>query len=127
MSLQWKNSYKIDDAEIDAQHQALFGYANQFLAATDKAGLTASAMRFFKYTREHFAHEERLMKRLDYPALDTHVKQHEDLIEKLSTLAQRIADDTLDQPHLEAFLGDWLIKHIAGSDTKLAKFVKLKR
>jgi len=126
MALVWNDSYKIHDPEIDAQHQELFVRANLFLAATDKAGLTAAAMSLFKYTREHFAHEEQLMKRIDYPALAAHVKQHNDLITKLYDVAQRIADNTLDQEALETFLSDWLLNHIGSSDSKLAKFVKLK-
>ncbi len=53
MTLLWQDSYKIGDADIDAQHQKLFDLVNTFLAATDKAGLTLGAMRLFKYTREH--------------------------------------------------------------------------
>lgn len=125
MSLNWNDSYRVGDADIDAQHQELFVRANKFLSASDKAGLMASAMSLFKYTREHFAHEESLMKRIGYPSMSAHVQQHDELIRKLNLTAQRIADETLDTQHLEAFLHDWLLNHIGASDTKLAEFVKL--
>ncbi len=35
MTLVWNDTYKINHAEIDAQHQELFARANQFLLASD--------------------------------------------------------------------------------------------
>jgi hypothetical protein len=48
------------------------------------------------------------------------------LISKLNGVAQRIADNTLDQEAQETFLSDRLLNHIGSSDSKLAKFLKLK-
>ena len=125
MTLQWQDSYKIGDADIDAQHQQLFNLVNTFLAATDKAGLTLGAMSMFKHTREHFAHEESLMRKLKYPAIKAHVAQHNALLSRLNAVADSIYKDTLDRADLEAFLSDWLAQHLATSDAKLAAYVKL--
>lgn len=125
MALVWSDDYKIGNAEIDTQHKKLFGLASGFLAATTKADLRVSAMHFFNYTRTHFDHEESLMTRIGYPAMATHVKQHNDLIGKLSALSQHIASDSLEREGLETFISDWLLNHVAHSDTQLAKFVTL--
>lgn len=124
MSLEWKNSYKIGHEEIDAQHQQLFKLINKVLEAKDKGALTAGAMALFQYTREHFAHEEQLMKRLNYPAMAGHQAQHDSLISRLNEVAARIANDTLDHAVLEAFLSDWLLTHIATTDIKLAAYIQ---
>ncbi|MBK1683476.1 bacteriohemerythrin [Rhodoferax fermentans] len=124
MSLEWKDGYKIGHDEIDAQHQQLFKLVNTVLAAKDKATLTACAMALFKYTREHFAHEEALMQRLDYPAMAAHKAQHESLISRLNEVSARIANGTLDHQVLEVFLTDWLLNHIANSDIKLATYIQ---
>ena len=63
MLLEWKDSYKIGDPEVDAQHQALFQLANDFLQASGKAELTLQAMKLYKHTREHFTQEEAVMRR----------------------------------------------------------------
>jgi len=126
MSLQWKDGYKIGHDEIDAQHRHLFKLVNTVLAARDKVVLTACAMALFQYTREHFAHEEELMKRLNYPAMAAHEAQHNSLISRLSEISARIANDTLDRVVLEAFLSDWLLNHIATSDIKLAAYILAK-
>jgi len=127
MPILWNDSYKINNAEIDAQHQYLFACADTLLLAKNQAELSAGAMQLFKYTREHFAHEESLMKRLAYPAIAAHTEQHNMLISRLNDVASLIANGKLDKTELEGFLTDWLTKHIAVSDQKLAKFVQLRR
>ncbi len=124
MSLEWNDAFKIGNVEIDAQHQQLFSRVNDFLAAKTKAKLTACAMEMFRYTREHFAHEESLMKSLKYPALADHLAQHNDLLSLLSEVAGNIAKDTINCDDLEAFLSHWLLGHIATSDQSLAFYVK---
>lgn len=124
MSLEWKDNYKIGHAEIDAEHQHLFKLVNTVLAAKDKVTLTGCAMALFQYTREHFAHEEQLMKRLNYPAMAAHQTQHDDLISRLSEVSARIANETLDHAVREVFLSDWLLNHIATSDVKLAAYIQ---
>ncbi len=124
MSLEWNDAYKIGNDEIDAQHRRLFGHVDDFLAAKDKAKLAACAMELFRYTREHFAHEENLMKSLKYPALAEHLTQHNELISRLNEVAQNIGKNTVNFDDLEAFLSNWLLSHIANSDQKLASYVK---
>jgi hemerythrin len=102
----------------------LFKLVNTVLAAKDKGALTSCAMALFQYTREHFAHEEQLMKRLNYPAMAEHQTQHDNLISRLSEVSARIANDTLNHLVLEAFLSDWLLNHIATSDVKLAAYIQ---
>jgi hemerythrin len=125
MTLEWNESYAIGNAEIDAQHQNLFDQINQFLEAPDKASLTRCAMHLFKYTREHFTHEEAMMARIQYPARQAHIQQHNDLISRLNEVAESIANDTLDRVSLEFFLTDWLLKHIGTADARLATYVAL--
>lgn len=124
--IEWSDSYKINHAEIDAQHQELFVRVSKFLQTTDKANLTTGAMSFFKYTREHFALEEQLMRQLDYPDIDLHNTEHNALITKLNANSRSIAIDTLDAAGLATFLTNWLLNHFAATDARFAKFVTLK-
>jgi hemerythrin len=80
-------------------------------------------MRLYQYTRTHFSHEESLMRRLDYPDTDEHVKQHDDLISQLDEFSQNIAKDNLIKADLEEFISLWFLTHIATFDTKLAAFL----
>lgn len=125
MTIRWKEVYKIGHEQIDAEHQALFELVNRFLDANDSGSLTLSAMGMFKHTREHFTHEEDLMRALGYPGIRDHVKQHNDLLSRLNRIAESIANDTLDKPELEAFLSHWLLNHIGSADAELAGYIRL--
>jgi len=123
MGMQWKESYRIGNADVDAQHQGIFALAEVFFKAHGQAEKVACAMRLYQYTREHFAYEEKLMRAMAYPAFAAHVQQHDDLIEQLNGIAQRIRDGNLSANELESFLTDWLLGHIRIYDTKLAAYV----
>lgn len=119
MTIAWEDAYKIGNAEIDAQHEEIFSHVNMFLAATDSPTLSLGAMTLFTYVREHFAHEERLMKKVRYPEIAAHVSEHNDLFTRLNSVAGSIS-----RADLETFISDWIVNHIATSDAKLAKFVE---
>ncbi|MBF0182031.1 MAG: hemerythrin domain-containing protein [Magnetococcales bacterium] len=75
--------------------------------------------RLDKYTREHFAAEENLMRQHGYACLAEHVGQHQELIRHLRQLeidvAARRAEAII---HLESFLLNWLQNHINQEDRK---------
>jgi hemerythrin len=123
MKLEWKDSYKLGDAEIDAQHQQLFAMANAFLEAKGKAALTLCAMQLYKHTREHFELEEAAMRRLQVPALDAHIEWHNAIITRLNAISQSIQRDTLREQDLIDVMTEWAQTHILVQDAELAKFL----
>ena len=123
MTIQWNDSFKIGDAEIDAQHQRLFAIINRFLEAVGDAEVKRTAMSLYEYTREHFDHEERLMRRIKYPEVSAHVGQHNLLISQLNAVSLKIADGTLVRQQLESFVAGWLDDHIKNYDLKLAAYM----
>jgi len=125
MGIEWKDSYKIGDAEIDAQHQAWFGKINEFLSANDKEALTLCEMKLHQYTRVHFKHEETLMRSINYPGLREHVGKHNDLLLRLNVISDQIANDTLDLVKWRNFLSAWLLNHIAVTDKALVSHVEI--
>ncbi|NDP41022.1 MAG: hemerythrin family protein [Rhodoferax sp.] len=125
MKIEWHDSYAIGNQEIDTQHRELFHKAIVLLEAKDKAGLTDAVMGFFQYVRDHFTHEEELMRHLKYPSINEHMQEHDDLVSGLNSIATGIAAETLDRNKLAVFLSDWLTDHIGHSDAKLAAYLKL--
>lgn len=125
MTIHWKDAYTIGHEIIDAEHQQLFELVNQFLDANDKGSRTLSAMGMFKYTREHFTHEEDLMREIGYPSIRDHIGQHNEMLSRLNDIAESIANDTLDKPELESFLSHWLRSHIGSADARLASYILL--
>jgi hemerythrin-like metal-binding protein len=120
----WNDGYKIGDSAIDEQHQELFLRASDVIAATTREGQTLCTTRLYQFTRTHFSHEETLMRRLGYPDIEEHIKQHNELMSQLGEFSQHLARDTLIKAELEAFISHWFLTHVATADAKLAAFLK---
>ncbi len=119
MAIEWLERYILGDAEIDAQHQTLFALVNELLAATEKSHVTDAVANLFKHTRDHFAHEEAVMRRMNYPGLRTHVEQHNTLLSKLGNASELIANYSFTMANLESFLSAWLLNHMESLDAPL--------
>jgi hemerythrin len=123
--LSWQEDYRVGDATIDSQHQYLFSLANDLVgASSDKAELTRNAMQLFRYVREHFDHEEAVMRQTGYPGYQGHVALHERLISQLSVISSDIAGDRWSEAGLRQFMNEWLVGHIVEQDTKLGRYIQ---
>ena len=123
MSIDWDDSYCVNDDEINEQHQLLFQYVNDFLRAETDTAMTHSIIQLFKYTRQHFAYEEALMREVNFPYYEEHLRMHDHLVSRLGVLGDRIADGTINRAEVETFIKDWALGHIPHADAKLAKFL----
>lgn len=123
MSLEWKDSYKTGNAEMDAQHQYFYQLANEFLAAQGKLQLTQCAMALYKHTRIHFGHEEKLMRQINYPGLTAHVAWHNNMISRLNAISAAIERDALNLADLVAVIEDWTLNHIPLHDADLSRYI----
>ena len=84
MTIQWLDSYQVGDAELDAQHRELFAAGNRFAVAKCRDSRLLFSIAMFRHAREHFEFEENLMRRVKYPAIADHFKEHTDLISILT-------------------------------------------
>lgn len=122
MTIEWKDSYKIGDAVIDAEHEHAFRLANQFFDAKDQAAQQVAAMQLYKHAREHFEHEETLMREIKFPGCKGHTERHNHMIARLNEVSQGIGKGALDKLALEALMMDWALQHIAKDDAQLLAF-----
>lgn len=120
MIIQWNDSFKIGNAQIDAEHQHLFELANQFIAATDKTELTHCAMQLYRHTRVHFEHEEALMRELNFVDYASHVASHNQLVSLLNAVSESIANDSLNKGEVLTLMTNWALHHIPHHDGQLA-------
>ena len=119
----WQDGYRVGDKTIDDQHQYLFALANDVVDSKDKSELASNAMKLFKYVREHFDHEEAVMRKTGYPAHQAHVAMHEVLIDQLAAIGSDIDKDRWSASALRQFMEVWLLGHIVEVDTKLAQSI----
>ena len=119
--LAWNDSFSVGVKTIDQQHSGLFAIVNDLHTAMMK-GQTKSVLgamldKLAKYTKEHFAYEERMMDASKYPGLAAHKAHHNDLTKQVGEFLTRYKNgDVTLNIELLRFLSDWLTKHIQHED-----------
>ena len=126
-----EESLKLGIPTIDSQHETLIGLVNQLhqtmLRGADKKALDALLSQLVESTRNHFAYEEELMSRYNYPEYEDHKSEHERLMQHLADLVERYTSGEL----LLSFavvleLKTWAIVHIENADKPLGTYLKSK-
>ena len=119
--LAWSCNYSVGVKALDTQHMNLFEILNELHDAM-RVGKGRSVTgplleNLVKYTKEHFACEERLMEAAGYPELAKHRAAHAALTEKVGAfMARHQKGDGSVNVDLLLFLRDWLKKHIEQED-----------
>ena len=117
--------------EIDSQHKELVDRLNSLLSMGHDAVSNEETQRTMdmleEYIIKHFADEEELQKKNNYPEYESHKKMHKLYIDEFEKLKKEFADNghslkfTMD---LNNSLVNWIVKHIKSEDVKLGKFLK---
>lgn len=129
--MQWNESYATGVPQLDQQHQTLFEAVAAMadaVASDDGAAEYARLLTFLvRYTKDHFAFEERCMAQHQCPAAELNKLQH-------AGLSQMIEDhrrfhalhgyDPHDAQLLVNALHHWLRHHIGRVDRELRHCVK---
>ena len=119
--LTWSKDYSVGVKALDGQHTGLFNMLNDLHAAmmSGQARATTGALlnKLVKYTREHFAAEEKLMETTRYPGLEQHRLRHRDLTRQVEEFVQKYEKgESTVNVKLLSFLRDWLTNHIQRED-----------
>jgi hemerythrin-like metal-binding protein len=125
----WTEKLTIGLPEIDDQHKVLVSLVNKlYMAMKTKKGASESGKilnDLTQYTITHFAFEEDLFDKYNYPEKEGHKKYHADLVGKVSKFQEDFeggrAGLSMD---LMYFLMDWLNHHIMETDKAYAPFFK---
>lgn len=126
---EWADDMAIDGGIIDQDHRVLVDLVNELHSATTRgAGQTVVATilrRAIESTREHLAHEEEIMAREGFPNLENHKIGHQEFINSLYALEQRLQAGSITvAAQLSSVLRDWLSIHIRRNDKELRRFIQ---
>lgn len=129
--VEWDVKYSVGIKEIDEQHKRLLEITNNLFNACTQGKDVANAE--FKdaikdavnYVKTHFAFEEDLLTKNNYPELKRHKLEHEAFVKKILEEAKNFETGKQFVPNnFVRFLRDWTLEHIAVSDKKYALFFK---
>lgn len=116
-NIQWLPKYAVGNKEIDEQHKLLFTMINDFFHQDSQEDAIMLFHNLSSYIELQFESEENLLKQMNYPQTDEHIKEHFELKGKLDFLLKKLDDYSFDIQHkIAMFLYSWLTKHILKSD-----------
>ena len=126
--IRWDPSCSVNVAELDQQHQQLFGAVAELEHAlrTGRADAIINQLleKVIEHTITHFATEERLMEECGFPGLDAHRHGHKELSQKLTMFNLSNLAGGPDVPAtLLVFLQAWLQEHILKTDKEYSSFL----
>jgi hemerythrin len=133
MAYQWDSSLETGYEKVDNQHKQLIAALNNIIDAS-KSG--KGSEEIFKtvdfltgYTIMHFADEEKLQVKYDYPDYLIHKRYHDEFKVTVGNLTQRMIKEGPTEEMVNIVttaVGDWLLNHIKGDDFRMATYVKAK-
>jgi len=124
----WDSILSVEVDEIDEDHRKLvniFNILNHAVTEEESPDYLAAVLEeLINCTVWHFSHEERLMLKYGYEAIDEHKAAHRALIQSAKELQQKIlqADRSMVDDDIE-FLERWLTEHIFTDDMRLGSFL----
>lgn len=124
----WDLSFRIGFENIDLQHKHLFSIANELLAGdeTDNtaAKVKTTLQKLKEYIETHFADEEDVMRKFNYPLLQEHKNVHINIVDDVKKIINSSADDLRTKNQLDIYLSAWIKDHILIEDIRFSEWLK---
>ena len=110
---------------IDSQHKELIAKINSLVESCEKDGGKVAAIKMLdylaEYTEFHFNAEEKLQEEIEYPGIEEHKKQHQELYRVVDELHEMLEEQ------VNRNVIQWLYKHIKGFDRSVAEYKNLRK
>ena len=96
-ALQWQDKWSIDIVSIDQEHKLLFKLFNDLLKALDEnrslSEINTRYKHLLDHTREHFSHEELVMRNIGYGKYRDHKMAHDAILERVDDVAPSLTGE----------------------------------
>ena len=131
MAFTWTAALETGHPVIDSQHNELIDMVNKLISAcqqgmaADKVGSTVDFL--VAYTKKHFADEEALQQKSNYPDYANHRASHATFVQVITDLSAELKQTGSTPTVINKIIrnvGDWLVTHIQQQDVKMATHVK---
>lgn len=130
-TIQWDERLSLGIEELDKQHKGLLAIANEVIQAAGSSEWNEQVrdvmQRLREYTLRHFSAEEGYMEKILYPDLMLHKQEHKRLVRRVKEYQAQLEKGVEVSPaEVRAFLKEWLVEHILGTDMAIGRFVRKK-
>jgi|GEM_PF-359299 len=127
----WSNKLTVYNDEMDRQHKQLLSIGHKLVEFSESSKKSKKVFlsivdELKSYTVYHFAEEEKLMARLNYPTLGAHKKIHEGFVKEVTSVDFDSFDykNPMELKKLITFLSKWVVQHIKNEDYKYIPYVE---
>lgn len=128
--IEWDDSLATGITECDLQHKKLINMFNAIYDAIrlniDKKALKEALDSLINYFDKHFAFEEELMEKYEYPEINIHKEEHKNFRETIDKFLQKNPDEEINFLEVLKFLRNWWLNHILTMDKKYGPFLETK-
>lgn len=123
----WSSDFEVGIPEIDDHHRAMVEMVDRLWQAlvrnASEGELGQGLDELEQYALNHFALEEAVMERLQYPGFEDHRANHRAFARRISHARQaHRGGEPLSLPNLR-LLKNWLMEHMTRADRDYADFV----
>lgn len=133
MLFKWRDAFRLDIPEIDAQHQKLFEIGSrlyEIISLGDKYDHYDEIMQIIDelrdYAKYHFSYEENLMREKNFEGYDTHKVEHNLFIKRIAAINVEDIEEDQNKVLLDmvTFIADWISGHILKTDRLYREILK---
>jgi hemerythrin len=122
--IKWTDKLSLGIEAIDSEHKELIELINGLYDAmqvgADYVQVVELLGEIYSQIAAHFAHEESMMRKANYPHYDEHREDHETLLDDLREIMDEVAaDGSFDAGALSSDLNRWFMDHFNTHDAKL--------
>jgi putative two-component system hydrogenase maturation factor HypX/HoxX len=103
----WREAYRMGDEQVDGEHKDLFELADRLIQSKNHEQLQQRFQLLVQHVKDHFQAEETFMRGVNYPGYRDHASDHQNMMDYLCCLGERISDMSWKQNDLETFLQEW--------------------
>jgi hemerythrin len=128
--LEWREAWLLDHESIDSQHLGMARLLNQIADSQPAPPQSRQAhlellLQLQEATREHFGHEESMMRESDYSELAAHHREHAVLLAELQDFIREFeaGEKSLNTDALTS-LKHWFIDHILTADRMFVRYLQ---
>jgi len=117
----------VGHAQIDRQHAEIFSRAAVVSDLINRAAgpdeILGAFLEVLARVDSHFAYEEELMARVQYPHLERHRVDHNQLKKEGAQLLETLGGGDPDLKRFYEWWRGWSVVHVLGEDEKLGAFL----
>jgi hemerythrin len=127
----WNEDLSVNIKEINEQHKKLISMINELNmamgAGKGKDVMGSVLARLVDYTKSHFAVEETLMQKHQYPGYISHKAEHDKLTKQVIDIMDKFKEGkAIVTVEVMNFLKNWLTSHIQTIDKRYSSHLNAK-